>query len=228
MGLGYEIFSEVETPFSGGRPDIVAFAHPAALAIELKTSLTIDLIEQAVNRKNIFHYVYIAIPQRRQPIAHWLQRYLKEQGIGVLEVIPERKIGNIDIPSSVNMVTRARYNRPRYQGRVNWYDHLKPEHKTWAEGGSSNGGHVTPYKLTMVGVRNFLYRARREDQQTKDQVNVAHQDGWRSVKEILDFCETHYSTPKSSLARALIEFESDWVQTKKERGRLWFQHKEVD
>lgn len=231
MGLGYEIFSEVETPFSGGRADIVAFAHPAAIAIELKTTLTIELIEQAVNRQNIFHYVYIAVPQRRQPIAFWLQAYLKEKGIGVLEVIPARKIGTIDIPSSVNLTARARYNRPRFQGRVNWFDHLKPEHKTWVEGGNSGGGHVTPYKLTMVGVRNYLYRARREDEKVKEErgtVNVADRDGWRSVKQILDFCETHYSTPKSSLARAMLEFEGGWVETKKERNRLWFRHKEVD
>lgn len=222
--MGYEVFSEVIVRFAGGRVDVVAYLHPAPVAVEMKTTLSIDLVEQAFERKNVFPLVYIAIPERRKEIAFWLQKHLRDHGIGILEVGPR----------GIKVTQAARYKKPLMQGRVKWDETLLPEHKTWLAGGSAGGGYVTPYRLTMTGVRHFLSQARRQgemhmklaNRETLENPNLPSvYNGWRTVKEILDHCETHYRTPKSSLAQSLMNFEAEWCEVKKEKGRLWFRHK---
>lgn len=216
--LGFAIYAEVEVRYCGGRVDVVAFNHPAAIAIELKQSLTFDLIDQAMHRKRVFPYVYIAYPKKKtQPIG-WLHRYFLEHGIGVLEV---------DKDGTVHTVLKAKYQRAPLQRKVKMKDVLKPEHQEWVPGGHAGGGYVTNYAITMKGVRHYLHQARRFDQRIKERNETAWQsNGWRSVKEILEHCETHYSTPRNSLGKALEDFELSWCQVKRENGRLWFRHKE--
>lgn len=206
--LGYSIYAEVEVPFCGGRVDVIAFNRPGAIAIELKNSLSFDLIEQAIKRKNVFPLVYIAYPKKKAAPAMWLQKYFFEQGIGVLEVSRAGK---------VNCLLKARYKKP-FIKKTKWENILRPEHQEWVPGGHAGGGYVTNYAITMKGVRHHLSQARKHGSWYAD-------DGWRSVAEILQHCETHYATPKNSLGKALENFEFDWCERKKENGRLYYRHK---
>lgn len=91
------------------------------------------------------------------------------------------------------------------------------------QGGSTCGGFYTPYRHTMQLVRELLERRRRHNSRIID-----GNDGWMTVSEILEECETHYATPKSSLSSALRSFEHDWCEWKKEDGKLWFRATQVE
>lgn len=222
---GYEVYAEVEVPKVGGRVDVVAYAHPAAVAIELKTTLSFQLIEQAMLRKRVFPLVYVAYPKRKTMEFSWLRRFFAEQGLGVIE---------IDKYGQAVCKLQARYQKPLLRNvKVNWRELLRPEHQEWVPGGHAGGGYVTPYRLTMKGVRHYLSQSRKLDESMDPEPKHKTPDfdvkypGWRSVADILEFCQTHYATPKSSLAKALQEFEAEWIEWKKENGRLYFRHKEL-
>lgn len=190
---GYEVYAEVE-PHAvgnwGARADIVATNYPAVTIVEMKTSLSLDLVEQAYSWLPHAHYIYIAIPKRNKAIPSFMLNMLKRYGIGVIEV--SHKYGTY-----ATITTPARFNRARMVYPVDWKKVLKPEHKTWVEGGANAGGHVTSYKLTIKGVKDYLRK---------------NPEKWHSMNDILLYCETHYASPKNSLAKALTEFENDWCE----------------
>ncbi|AWO74949.1 hypothetical protein C1N76_10900 [Geobacillus thermoleovorans] len=197
---GYEVYAEVELP--SGRADIVAVHGPAKCIVEMKTSLTMELIEQAMRWLDFAHYVYIAIPQRKKYIPVFVQNLLREKRIGILTVDFHYNYVRHYMP--------ARFNRPAKKLKwFKWEDYLYEEQKTWVKGGVNNGGHVTPYKLTIKKVQEYLYWQR----------------DWKSIREILEHCETHYAHPKPSLTKALLDFENDWCEAKKENGVWFFRHK---
>lgn len=214
---GYDVYAEVTVRYTGGRIDIVAAAPPAYTAIEMKTTLSVELIAQAIERKNVFPLVYIAIPypKKRKQISRWLLDYLKAEGIGIIYVYNSYNTNFAAIHLG------AKWRKPRYGRRVDLTKILREEHKTWAVGGTNGGGYVTPYRLTMVGVKNYLRNARKTDENLIGTVETA---GWRNMNDILEVCETHYQTPRSSLAKAMLEFE-DGIESKKFKNRLYFRLK---
>ena len=216
--LGYSIYAEVEVRKCGGRVDVVAYNHPAAIAIELKKTLSFDLIEQAIKRRAAFPLIYIAYPLKKVYPPGWLLRYLKSEGIGILEV---GKSGE------VYPILKATYRKPLLKKPADWKSILRPEHQEWVPGGHAGGGYVTNYAITMKGVRHYLSQAKKmgEAHQKAGGSVASISEGWRTVKEILDHCETHYATPKNSLGQALEKFEFDWCDVKREKGRLYFRHK---
>lgn len=189
LEAGYtDVYSEVQA--GRNRADVVATSGSAVCVVELKTSLTMELIEQAILWREKAHYIFIAIPKRKKPIPSFVKRVLRDNKIGILEV------GNSFLYSNQVFATqKARFNRPYFE-KFSWNNILREEHKTWAEGGTAGGGYFTPYKLTIENVKHFLYLHR----------------GWHTVDAILEHCETHYSNPKPSLAQALIAFESEWCE----------------
>jgi hypothetical protein len=69
-----------------GRPDIVVLNNNIVTVVEMKTTLSMKLIEQAFNWRYVANYVYIAIPRGRKPIATFVNRLLREYGIGILQI----------------------------------------------------------------------------------------------------------------------------------------------
>lgn len=198
---GYEVFAEVQA-WGGARADIIGRNRPVIAAVELKTSLTMELIDQAIKWRAFCHYVYIAIPMRQKPIPAFVRKILIENRIGVLEV-------DTRYFQSVHVKQPARFNRPygKTRGSVRtWDELLKEEHKTWVQGGNAGGGYVTPYALTIDRVKRYLQMKR----------------DWTPLNEILDHCETHYSNPKAGLSQALRNFESDWCEAKIINRRLHY------
>lgn len=200
---GFEVYAEV--PISG-RVDVVGKHNKLLVAVELKTQMNFDLLDQALERKKFFHYVYIAIPRRKKSVHRFVSKFLREQGIGLL---------NVD--DTVFNSQPARFNRPPLFHIIDWDYAFKEEFKQNV--GGDNGSQVlTPYKVTMVKVRRFLERARKYQEEH-------HQgEGWITIDEIHDHVESHYRgvNPKASLANALINFEKDWCEKEKFNGKNYF------
>jgi hypothetical protein len=74
---GYEVYAEVTAPMLIGRPDVVARKHPVTICVELKKSISFELLYQALERKRYFNYVYIGIPKRKSIIPYLAQDILR-------------------------------------------------------------------------------------------------------------------------------------------------------
>ncbi len=89
---GYMVFSEVSPRYSSRRADVVGINSESVSVVELKLSLSLDLLDQAVYwaKRKYANYVFIAIPWNRKGsprIDNDLVRYICEQfNIGVLFV----------------------------------------------------------------------------------------------------------------------------------------------
>jgi hypothetical protein len=200
---GYDVYAEVHR-VCDGRADIVAWKKPCAICVEMKVNLSFELLYQAIERKNYFHYVYIAIPKRKTHLPYLAQQIIRKEGIGVLEVDVENNY--------VYLMIKPKFNRPVFKN--DWEKELKEKYKENI--GGSNDSHIwTPYKITMHNVKEFLKRRRKENEYE-----------WVSIDEILDYCETHYANPKPSLSKALREIEYDWCEFKKENRKLFFRYKD--
>src|SRR5690606_26527703 len=119
--IGYEVYAEVQ-PYQGGkRADVVGIMGPAVCVVEMKTSLSMELIEQAYLWTNRAHYVFIAVPMRRKGLPHFVHFILKKLNIGLIEV------GGY---WSANVTVKPRFNRIDRKRNINWHSIVRPEHQT--------------------------------------------------------------------------------------------------
>ena len=170
--------------------------------VEMKTSLTFKLIDQALKRVRLGQYVYIAIPKRKQAIPRCVKEILTSYKIGLIQVGKRKTM--ISIPAQYNSLAdkRKAYQRIRRQIR---------EHHESQVGGVKKGEGVTSYSITIDKIKAYM-RSR---------------DGeWVTVDEILEHCETHYRNPKASVMATLKEkWNQDWCETKMEHRRRFFRLK---
>ncbi|WP_055744731.1 hypothetical protein [Brevibacillus choshinensis] len=198
---GFTVYPEVECRHRGGRADIVVTNGQLVGVVEMKQSLSLDLIEQALRWRGYAHYIWIAIPYQPKSYKKFVTMVLRDYGIGVLTI---SKFGSVWPDKTA---TFARRTLPYLK------EALTEHHQTSeVKGGQSGGGYITPYRITMNQIRRYL-----------------NQEGdWRTIKEILDHCETHYVSPRASLAKALWQFEAGWCERKKEGGKLYFRVRTKD
>lgn len=53
-------------------------------------------------------------------------------------------------------------------------------------------------------------------------------DGWMTVRDICARVETHYANPRASVAKALLNFEHEWCESKYDNGKLYFRLRRED
>lgn len=204
---GYEVFTEVQSGQGGNRADIVAVQKPIITIVEMKVTLSLDLIGQAVRWKPYANFIYVAVPRSKsRHYNDYAQQLLEREGIGLLEVDEAGRRG-----SHV-----ANYIKPKFNRRISnqMRETLVAQHKD-LPGGHSGGGYVTPYKLTIDRVKEFL-----------GSWSIERSGGWATMAEILQHCETHYCSPKASLAAAMKGFESRHFESKIMNRKLHFRLKE--
>lgn len=215
---GHEVFSEVSLNGYGGsrRADIVAIHGKVVTVIELKTSLSLDLIEQAFGWKRHAHRIFVGVPKPKRCLNEFACRLLRNEGIGILTVDMDidgaDRFGHWRDDAWTGVECKS-HNAPKINRRISdlLTKVLTDEYKNGPPGGHAGGGYVTNYKLTMQRVREFMKYRR-----------------WLRIEDILEQVETHYSAPKQSLATALTTIETDWCERKKENGRIYFRYKKVD
>lgn len=144
--LGADVYQEVEV--SGGVADIVARVGAELWIVEVKTTLSLALVAQAMERRRLAHRVYIAAPRTRNQ--REVTPLLAEIGVGFLEVSPGAEgvavVGfGYGQPAVRELVESRRWNtRP-----VALAQDLAPEHKTHARAGAVGaGGRWTPFRNT--------------------------------------------------------------------------------
>lgn len=151
--LGADVYQEVEVP--GGVADIVARVGVELWIVEVKTSLSLSLVAQAMERRRLAHRVFVAAPRSRT--MREVEPILRETGIGLLVV----RVGDFnghweyEQPAVDEMVRSARHNRRP----VKLAAKLQPEHKTHAKAGAiSAAGRWTPFRRTCTKLADVVRR----------------------------------------------------------------------
>ncbi|MBP1309185.1 hypothetical protein JOD82_002205 [Paenibacillus sp. 1182] len=185
-----------------GSCDVLGITGVINIIVELKTSLNFKVIEQAIDRKHLGHYIYVAVPEIKT-VSRLAKEILKQHRIGLLFVVNHQH---------VEQVIPARFNRTRSS---NIRKNIREYHKTQV-GGVKSGESKTDYFVSMNNVKEYLALTR----------HFSRTEGWVTVDQILEHCETHYSNPKPSVMATLqASWNQSWCETKLENRRRYFRFK---
>jgi hypothetical protein len=191
---GHDVYQEVE--YRGAIIDIVSVTGPEVWAIETKLTWSLDLLTQCVERKNLVHRVFAAVPVSKTDHS----RLFAELGIGSYVVSMGGRYGGYG-DSAPYVEMRHRPSRTTPRSFASWPRELKarlgPGYKTHAKAGSPNGaGRWTPFRETCERV---AYEVKKNPGIT--------------LKELIDGMNHHYTSAAS--ARSSIR---KWIELKKVPG----------
>lgn len=210
---GYEVFSEVLV--YSWRADVVAKQGNIITVIELKTKMSLDLLEQASRWLYHAHYVYCCIPKpKHYHLNSYARKCLIRDGIGLLTVDFDGHYIDLDYDFEEDFnkpFVREEFS-PKLNRKIctNWSLFLTEEHKITLPGGSKGGGYITPYKRTMEEVRRIL---------------KSYPTGI-SLDDLVEKCiNNHYANKKWGLYQALTKYETAWCESFKMNGKTFFRLK---
>jgi hypothetical protein len=199
---GYKVYPEVCHRTT--RADVVGIKDDCTVIVELKTSLSLELISQGVDwiQMGAANEVYVAVPEPQKSILRYTQGLLRREGLGLLLVNPN---SYRQVKCSVGILPRKLdISRSIAKSITPFHDEVD------IQGGHSGGGYMTGYRATMMGIYRYL----------------SDSPGWHPLDGIMNACPTHYTgNARASTAKALKEFESKWCESKVISRKLHFRHK---
>lgn len=189
-----EVFGEV------GTFDVVGFKGKYSIVVEMKKTLSLKVIEQAVNARKYSDYVFVAVPKPKKQYSLFTTQLLKEKGIGLIFV--EEK----ELYFQQKLVEKRNDSLIKFWGRRNKNKHgdlrknIKYDFHSLTVGGVKSGDGITEYSLMIENIKNVL-----------------RYQNWISIDELLNNVETYYKNPKTSLIATLkAEWNKDIFEMKKE------------
>ena len=204
----WDVYQEVQFNNYGGVADIVAVKNDELWIIETKTSLTFSVLAQAESWQS--HYRSVAVPRtiRRHDNGRHLayricQRYLQ---IGVIEISPASSDVFIVVAPALQNIDKRSIERK--------LDTLSPLHKEYAKAGSKGNQHLTPFKYTMIQVKEFIQENPRcTMNEIISQIGKGHYSSESSAKNTLrkalrdwvNWCKVDWSPDKRANVYQFIE-----------------------
>lgn len=185
---GWDVYQEVSLGYACRIVDIVATQGIIAWAVEVKSSLSMEVIGQAVQVRHECNFVSVAVPRPKQMHNRtsgriYAEHCLKRDGIGLLYV----DAGDVStsIVPTLNRKRRMKIERCLVEAQ-----------RDWAEAGNADGGRWTPFQQTCRNVLRY----------------VTEHPG-STLREVMERAEHHYQ--KDATARACI---SKWARLGKVKG----------
>lgn len=187
--------------------DVLGISGASNIIVELKTSLSFKLIDQAIERLRFGHYVYIAVPKRKNYVPRCVRKILEDNKIGLLEVDTAR-----EDEFAVTIMIPARFNRLATENTKKGFNSIREYIKPYSKdqiGGVKGGEGITDYSVMIENIKGFMEYQKRGK--------------WVTVDEILEHCETYYANPKPSLMATLqAHWNREWCETKVENRKRFF------
>jgi len=177
--LGADVYQEVEC--QGGVADLVARVGAEIWIVEVKTSFSLALLLQAMDRRRCAHRVVIAAPYTRN--IRDVGVVCEALGIGVWQVRVPDPSSTWEQPEVRQLVTSARHNRRP----VELAKRLEPGHKTHAKAGAVGAaGRWTPFRRTCEALAAVVSR-----------------EPGVLLKQAIDQIEHHYATDANARSSML-------------------------
>lgn len=190
LSQNWNVYQEVQFSRMGGVADICAERHGILWIIETKTAMTIEVLNQA--SAWAVHFRSIAVPKAKNGSKRDYAVARDYYGVGVIEVSEHDVYEKMKPP----LYLRHHKTAQRLQAE------LTELHKTFAKAGSKSGGHLTPYKMTMMEIRSVVQR----------NPGCTIEDLFRKLGSM------HYanrSSFKGNVLKCLEDFESHWCRIDK-------------
>lgn len=193
----WDVYQEVK--LYGSIADIVAVQGQLVWIIEVKTSLGLSVIGQAMDWLSVAHFVSVATPRHRAVkgksyrAAHYFLRHL---GVGRLEVI--------GTDGRIEERERPRLRRFAKSSRI--IEILDENHKTFAAAGNAEGSFWTPFKGTCRHVLNYV-----------------QQHPGQPLRVVVENIDHHYRSDakaRHSLSKWIREGIVPGVKAKQKNGKL--------
>lgn len=140
--MGYDVYQEVELRNGGIRADIVARRGPELTIVETKSSPSLALLYQCMERRRFAHRVYAGVHVVRGSGA--FDEACKELGIGLLRVGLGSPGSSWDVDRVEELAPSRRWNSKP----LKLASRLRAEHKTHAKAGARTGGHWSRWRDT--------------------------------------------------------------------------------
>lgn len=201
---GFDVFQEVELVARGIRADIVARRGPELTIVETKTSASLALLGQVMDRRRFAHRVYAACPFARDPFPALCEAV----GVGLLRVhVGDESTWGSDPRTYTNPSRVDEHVAPRRWNRrpVALAAKLRPEHRTACAAGSPTGGHWSRWRDTCAQLAAV----------------VAAEPGI-ALREAIARIQHHYASRKSARGSLARDIERGIVPgVRIVRGALW-------
>jgi len=175
---GYDVYQEVEMHQGGPRADIVGVRGQVLFVVELKKSLSLDVIAQAAYWRRYAHFAAVAVPARvgkmfgRRILVTDDQgrglagEVLAWKGLGLLEVLPPGHDGHLARlgTSEEGVVQLGNVEGPRETMPAPLHRRiaeglraaLKPQQRTFAKAGNADAKRWTKFRETAARLRRYV------------------------------------------------------------------------
>ena len=196
---GWTVYKEVKPNSLNMIADIVAVKDKKIWIIETKLNYGTKVLDQAYKWLNYAHYVSIAVPNSKH-VSHVLDHFMNHYGIGKIFVIPE-----VDKTKGIVSIKKDPKNNKEVIDLAIW-NSLHEEQKD-SIAGTKGGGYITPYKLTIKSVKDYLKYNPRS-----------------TIEDIVHNINHHYTSKSvaiNTLSKTLSEVESD-ILTENDKGKKYF------
>ncbi|MEK3990760.1 DUF2161 domain-containing phosphodiesterase [Robertmurraya sp. FSL R5-0851] len=154
--LGYEVQGEVH------HCDVVALKNDELIVVELKLSLTVDLLMQATKRQKLTDQVYIAIPKPKYKMNskkwHDLCHLLKRLELGLIVVSFLKSGPKMEICFSPQPFNKQRNKNYHVRKRKKLIEEMMGRNVNYNVGGSSKTKIMTAYKENCIQIASLLER----------------------------------------------------------------------
>ncbi|MHC0037527.1 DUF2161 domain-containing phosphodiesterase [Pseudoneobacillus sp. C159] len=151
---GYDVYGEVE------HCDIVAVREAELIIIELKLSLTVDLLVQATNRQRLTDQVYIAIPKPKTKLNskkwHDLLHLVRRLELGLIVVSFLKSGARTDVVFEPTPFDRAKSKQRNKKKRERLLKEIHGRNGDHNIGGSSKTKLMTAYKENCIQISYLL------------------------------------------------------------------------
>jgi hypothetical protein len=147
---GYEVKGEVHNC------DVVAKRGDDLLVVELKLSLNLTLLLQAVDRLALTKTIYVGVPKgipllkknRKQVI-----KLMRMLGLGLLSIDPKARVGNVDVLCEVGDY-RARQVKRKQHRVLREFEERQGDPSLG--GSSTKGDRMTAYRQKAIAIAKYL------------------------------------------------------------------------
>jgi hypothetical protein len=183
----WTVYQEVEFAHMGGVADICAERHGILWIIETKSAMSIEVLRQASRWPVHFRSIAVPIVVNRYKRDYFVARdYYR---VGVIEVSKN------DVYEAQKPPLYLKHNKMAKR----LLSQLTELHKSFCKAGKQGGGHLTPYKMTMLYIKEYI------DKNPGCTINILFNQ----------FGSMHYSSGasfKGNILKCLEDFEQDWCK----------------